>query len=136
MDRQVINQKLESLRRCIARLESRCPDDAKTLATDLDAQDIVSLNLTRAVQICVDIAAHWIAEHGDVTAPVTMGQTFDVLAQAGIISPQLATNMRKSVGFRNIVVHNYENVNWDMVFSICKNRLDDFRQFAEVFIEK
>lgn len=134
MDRQVIDQKLESLRRCVSRLETRCPDDPVSLASDLDAQDIVSLNLTRAVQLCVDIGAHWIIDKADLIAPRTMGQTFEALAQSGKITPELAEHLRKAVGFRNIVVHNYETVNWDMVHYICKNRLDDFRQFAKVFI--
>ena len=60
MDREVIEQKLESLRHCLQRIETKCPADAQTLATDPDLQDIVALNLRRAVQICVDIGAHLI----------------------------------------------------------------------------
>jgi hypothetical protein len=56
LDRQVVEQKLESLRRCLLRIEEKCPDSPEMLARDLDAQDIVSLNLTRAVQLCVDLA--------------------------------------------------------------------------------
>lgn len=55
MDRQLIEEKLESLRRCIQRVEDKCPDTVDQLELDLDAQGIVSLNLTRAVQITVDI---------------------------------------------------------------------------------
>jgi hypothetical protein len=53
MDREVIEQKLELLRRCLQRIEGKCPADAQTLATDPDLQDIVALNLNRAVQVCV-----------------------------------------------------------------------------------
>ena len=49
MDREVVEQKLESLRRCVLRIESKCPADAQTLATDFDLQDIVSLNRKKAV---------------------------------------------------------------------------------------
>jgi uncharacterized protein YutE (UPF0331/DUF86 family) len=49
MDREVVEQKLESLRRCLQRIESKCPADAQTLAEDFDLQDIVSLNLKKAV---------------------------------------------------------------------------------------
>ncbi|MCE8025296.1 MULTISPECIES: type VII toxin-antitoxin system HepT family RNase toxin [Halomonadaceae] len=135
MDQLLINQKLESLRRCVMRLESRCPSSVEALEADLDAQDILALNLTRAVQLCVDIAAHWIAEHHELTSPITMGQSFDVLAERDVISRALADDMRKSVGFRNIVVHNYEAVNWQVVFAICRDHLDQFRQFARVFMD-
>lgn len=133
MDEQLIAQKLESLRRCVQRVESRLPKDVESLLTDLDAQDIVSLNLTRAVQMCVDIASHWLAEHSEVTAPRTMGQAFDALASAGVISSGLAERMRKSVGFRNVMVHNYDEVNWQIVYSICHDHLDDFRTYARIF---
>jgi len=43
MDREVVEQKLESLRRCLQRVETKCPADADTLAADFDLQDIVSL---------------------------------------------------------------------------------------------
>ena len=53
MDRGVVTARLESLRRCLLRLEERCPVDLATLLQDLDAQDIVSLDLTRAVQLAL-----------------------------------------------------------------------------------
>jgi uncharacterized protein YutE (UPF0331/DUF86 family) len=131
MDREVIEQKLESLRRCLRRIETKCPVDAATLAADIDLQDIVSLNLSRAVQISVDIGAHLIAGM-DVQPPDTMGQTFDLLAQAGVLNDDLASHLKKAVGFRNIAIHNYENINWDIVHSIVKYHLVDFSEFAKV----
>ena len=133
MDEQLVAQKLESLRRCVQRVESRLPEDLDTLLVDLDAQDIISLNLTRAVQMCVDSASHWLAEHAEATAPKTMGQAFEALAQSGIIDTELAARMRKSVGFRNVMVHNYDDVNWEIVYAIGSKHLGDFRAFAKVF---
>ena len=95
MDREVIEQKLESLRRCLSRIETKCPADADTLVADIDLQDIVTLNLSRAVQICVDIGAHLIAGM-ETPPPDTMGQTFDVLAQAGVLNNALATNLKQA----------------------------------------
>lgn len=131
MDREVIEQKLESLRRCLQRIEIKCPEDANTLVADFDLQDIISLNLSRAVQLCVDIGAHLISGM-DSPPPDTMGQTFDILAQAGMLDPVLAGSLKKAVGFRNIAVHNYEAINWHIVHSIVKNHLADFTAFARV----
>ena len=131
MDREVVEQKLESLRRCLRRIETKCPTDAAKLAADIDLQDIVSLNLSRAVQISVDIGAHLIAGM-EVPPPDTMGQTFDLLAQEGVLNNELASSLKKAVGFRNIAVHNYENINWGIVHSIVKYHLADFSEFAKV----
>jgi len=135
MDREVIEQKLESLRRCVQRIETKSPTDAATLMTDIDLQDIVALNLSRAVQICVDIGAHLIAGM-DVQPPDTMGQTFDLLAQGGVLERDLASRLKKAVGFRNIAVHNYENINWEIVHSIVRFHLADFSEFAKVVAMK
>ena len=130
MDREIVEQKLESLRRCLRRIETKCPADAEALAADFDLQDIVSLNLSRAVQLSVDIGAHLISGM-DVAAPDTMGQTFDILAQENVVSSALAVNLKRAVGFRNIAVHNYEAINWHIVHSIAKNHLADFSEFAK-----
>jgi len=129
MDSRVIEQKLESLRRCLRRVQEKCPDNALDLGRDADAQDIIALNLTRAVQLCVDIGAHLISSR-EVPAPDTMGATFDAIALAALIPDELAQRLKKAVGFRNIAVHNYEAINWDIVFAICKDHLADFRDFA------
>jgi uncharacterized protein YutE (UPF0331/DUF86 family) len=131
VDRRVIEQKLETLRYCVNRVAERCPENADTLARDPVSQDIIALNLSRAVQQCVDIGAHLITSL-DLPPPGTMGETFDRLAEGNIIDGALADRLKKAVGFRNIAVHNYERINWEVVHSVCSRHLDDFRAFARV----
>jgi uncharacterized protein YutE (UPF0331/DUF86 family) len=129
MDALLIKEKLESLRRCVARVEQKCPASSEVLAGDLDRQDILTLNLSRAVQICVDIAAHLISGL-EAAAPTTMGGAFDALADHGLLEREVADRMKKAVGFRNVAVHRYEAINWEIVFSICTRDLGDFKAFA------
>lgn len=131
MDREIIVEKLESLRRCVQRVTEKCPPDLETLLNDFDLQDILALNLSRAVQLCVDIGAHLIADL-DVQPPDTMGKTFDTLLDAGVLDEVLAVRLKKAVGFRNIAVHNYEAVDWAIVHSIARNNLGDFSRFTEI----
>ena len=79
----------------------------------------------------MDIGAHLIAGM-DVPPPDTMGQTFDLLAQQGVLRHELATSLKKAVGFRNIAIHNYERINWLIVHNIVKYHLADFVEFAKV----
>ena len=133
MDEGVINAKLESLRRCVARVEAHCPATADELAKDIDAQDIIALNLSRAVQLCVDLALHRLSATCQ-TAPATMGAAFDELAQIGTINTDLAQRMKSAVGFRNLAVHQYEAMDWRIVHAICTKHLDDFRSFARLMV--
>ncbi|MBA2667965.1 MAG: DUF86 domain-containing protein [Trueperaceae bacterium] len=129
MDRVILADKLESLRRCVVRIEERRVASADALEADVDAQDIVTLNLTRAIQLCVDAAAHVLADTEQPT-PATMGEAFDLLAAEGLIPSILAARMRAAVGFRNIAVHAYQRIDWAIVHRLTYDGLDDLRTFA------
>lgn len=65
MDREVVEQKLESLRRCLQRVETKCPAEADTLAADFDLQDIVSL------MRLISASTPLLAEFGRLTAELS-----------------------------------------------------------------
>lgn len=129
VDKLLVSAKLESLRRALARVRQRTPANAAGLAADIDAQDIVSLNLQRAVQISVDIAYH-LAADTDSAEPATMADAFAVLRDAGVIDHAIAEAMRRAVGFRNIAVHQYEKMDWQIVFDVATKRIEDLEAFA------
>jgi uncharacterized protein YutE (UPF0331/DUF86 family) len=130
MDRELIDQKLESLRRSLTRIRTRCPNTLEALIDDIDAQDIITLNLSRAIQLSVDVAMH-MASQLNVPTPGTMGAAFEALSEQRVIDPDVAERMRKAVGFRNIAVHNYEAINWEVVLAIVQQHLGDFDDFAK-----
>jgi uncharacterized protein YutE (UPF0331/DUF86 family) len=130
MDPLILAQKIESLRRCIKRVAEKTPTDVDQLIEDPDIQDILVLNISRAVQLCVDIGSHIISETEE-PAPATMGDVFTTLTKLGAITPATGEVMRKAVGFRNVAVHNYDTINWEIVFAICQKSLPDFRRFVE-----
>ncbi|MFU8815073.1 MAG: type VII toxin-antitoxin system HepT family RNase toxin [Pseudomonadales bacterium] len=129
MDPVIVREKLESLRRCLTRVESKRPASMAELGSDPDLQDIIVLNLTRAVQVCVDIGTHLLSST-ESPSPASMGEVFVELARMGTISDATATAMKKAIGFRNIAVHNYGVINWAIVHVISQRHLEDFRQFA------
>ncbi|MBP7865811.1 MAG: DUF86 domain-containing protein [Acidobacteria bacterium] len=134
MDHDVTLAKLESLERCLRRLEVKRPEHVEELTDDLDRQDILAVNLERAVQLCVDLAAMRIAD-GGVPAPETMGEAFAVLRDTGVLSAVVADRMMKAVAFRNIAVHAYRRIDWEIVFAIVHHHLEDFRAFSREILE-
>ena len=130
MDRDIVTAKLESLRHCVERVRTRTPASAAELSSSHDAQDIVCLNLERTVQACVDIAAHIVSD-SECTVPDTMAGTFDALQRQGVLPRDLAERMRRAVGFRNISVHAYQSLDWEIVHSIATERLGDFVEFGQ-----
>ena len=130
MDQIILAEKLESLRHCIARIDEKRPSRIELLIDDPDIQDILVLNLTRAVQLCVDVGSHIISESDEAT-PKTMGDVFETLQKLNIISENTCQQMKKAVGFRNVAIHNYATINWEIVYAISEKSLDDFRAFTK-----
>ena len=131
MDRDVVTAKLESLRHCVERVRARTPASVEALSASHDAQDIICLNLERAVQACVGIAAHIVSD-SECAVPDTMAGTFDALERQGVLPRELAERMRHAVGFRNMSVHAYQTLDWAIVHSIATTRLGDFIEFGRV----
>lgn len=134
MDRDVVLNKLESLRRCVKRIQDKTPATHEQLVADDDLQDIIVLNLERSVRQCVDIGLHIISDL-EFRAPETMAGTFDVLERAGCLSHHVAERMTKAVGFRNTTVHAYQEIDWQIVFIIITEHLSDFREFARQVLD-
>jgi len=59
-----------------------------------------------------------------------MAESFRMLAAENVIDRELAENLARAVGFRNIAVHEYQKLNWNIVWTIINERLDDFISFA------
>jgi len=134
MDRELITHKLDSLQRCVQRIKASCPNSAAELERDADAQDIVALNLTRAIQLCVDIGAHMVSE-GELGSPDSMGKTFDLLVPEKMLEEALAKRLKQAVGLRNIVIHNYQAINLEIVHAAATQPINDFTKFAQRYSE-
>jgi len=130
MDRDLIDKKLESLQRCIIRIKQKTPNSVDILRKDLDLQDIITLNLEKAIHNCVDISLHLLSSL-EVKTPETMAESFELLNTKNIISEDLSIRMIKAVGFRNIAVHTYQDLDYDIIFSLITKNLIDFELFAK-----
>jgi uncharacterized protein YutE (UPF0331/DUF86 family) len=128
VDKDVIRRKLIRLADHIGRLEDKKPKPLDRVLTDRDCQDIISHNLVQAIQICVDISSHVCAAHG--RAIETAGQSFLALAELNLIDERLARNLVSAVGFRNVSVHQYHEVDWTVVMRIVDTELEHFKEFG------
>jgi len=134
VERDVILAKVAALDRCIARIEA-VRDAPADKYEAIDRADLSVLNLQRAAQLAIDIAAHVVATEA-LGLPKDLGHGFTLLAGAGIIDAQLETKMRKMVGFRNIAVHRYQEIDPAIVQAICARHLDDLRGLAATIIDR
>ena len=135
MNSVVISSKLESLRRCLGRITTKKPKTLDQLLEDIDMQDILALNLERSIQLCVDIANHILSNLDDSPA-MSMAERFERLSEKEIISKEMAGNLRRVVGFRNLSVHAYDKIDWNLVWNNFESDLNDLVQFVEIIESK
>jgi len=128
VDADVVLAKVAAIDRCLGRIADVTGGDPARL-DELDVQDIVVLNLQRAAQASIDVAQHVVAEEA-LGLPSSMADTFAILRRHGRLDAELADQMRAMVGFRNVAVHAYEEIDADILRAIVDHHLLDLRGFA------
>lgn len=96
---------------------------------DENLQAIVERRLQLAIQACMDIAGYLIAQMG-IPTPDAPDNVFVALGRAGVISEELAQRMAGMVRFRNILVHDYLDIDSMLVHAHLASELADFDRFA------
>ena len=85
------------------------------------------------IEACSDIAGHIIADL-KYRVPQGYADTFAVLGENSLIDEALAGSLSKMAKFRNVVVHDYDQVDAEIVINILKRQLDDFVRFKDAVI--
>jgi len=125
----VVLNKAAIVERCLARVREVHAGDDANLLEDPTRQDSILLNLQRACEASIDLAMHLVRKRR-LGLPQESREAFDLLEQAGLLAPELARAMRAMVGFRNVAVHSYRELDLAIVRSIVHERLDDFEAFT------
>lgn len=90
----------------------------------------VKYTFVTSIEACVDVAQHICSAQG-WGPPQDNGDAMKVLGRNGALSFELSDAMRKAVGFRNVLVHEYVEVSDEIVVA----RLGDLRDL-EHFVEQ
>lgn len=126
----VILNKAGVVERCLQRIEEEYEDDPANLHDNITRQDAIILNLQRACQAAIDLAMHLVREH-KLGVPQESREAFALLDEAGHLDSELSGRLQRMVGFRNVAVHDYQDLNLDIVQAIVERHLSDFTRFTE-----
>lgn len=128
MPDDILLNKCAIIRRCLARVREEYGGQPLNLE-NITRQDAVVLNLQRACEAVIDLAMHAVAQR-NLGVPQTSRDAFVLLESAQILSSETAGRMRAMVGFRNIAVHNYQELQMPILQRIIEDRLNDFETFV------
>lgn len=96
--------------------------------TDRDARNMVLHAMLVSIQSSIDIATEIIAMKG-LRRPTSYRDTFGILAEAGILPPDLASTLSDLASFRNVLVHIYWDLDLVQVYSILHRDLPQLQEF-------
>jgi uncharacterized protein YutE (UPF0331/DUF86 family) len=97
---------------------------------DYTRQDAAILNILRACEQAIDLA-NYMVKKKQLGLPQSSRDSFELLLRDGIIDAQLEQKMKAMIGFRNVAVHNYSNLDIKIVIAIIDKHLDDFILFTK-----
>lgn len=132
MESDVVLNKIHIIERCLNRIHEEYANNPANLV-NFTKQDSIILNLQRACEASIDLAMHVVAEK-KLGLPQTSRDAFLLLETEGIIPVSLSKRMQRMVGFRNIAVHGYQEINLTILQKIIENHLDDFLKFTKAII--
>lgn len=134
MDDIILN-KATTIERCINRIKEEYVGSEKEFKTDFTKQDSIILNIQRACEASIDMANH-IVRIKSLGIPQASRDVFIFLENAKIIPSELSKKLQAMVGFRNIAIHNYTQLDLAIVEQIIKNELKFFLEFNKILLSK
>jgi len=124
-----IERRLQRLRECLLKLEPLRDKKKHEFLEDPYLRDIVERNLEVAAQACIDIANRIISiEH--LEKPRDYYEAILRLGEARILPPDFARHLAPLAGFRNILIHEYLEIDWDEVYQNLQE-LKDLYSFLD-----
>ena len=106
VDRDLVLRKIAEVDQYLRQLADYRQIDLDSYQRDWKTQRIIERTLHLTIEACMDLADHIVADRR-LRVPETGAETFDILAEAGVISLDLGAALARMAGFRNILVHDY-----------------------------
>lgn len=131
----VILNKAAIIERCVRRAREEYAGGGAEFESSYSRQDAAVVNVMRACEACIDIG-QVIIRAEKLGLNKSAGEIFDMLAQAKIIPANLSKELKNMVGFRNIAVHQYQELDLVKLVDVLNRRLDDLLEFVRVIVRR
>jgi uncharacterized protein YutE (UPF0331/DUF86 family) len=133
VDRDLILRRIADVEQYLRQLAEYRQIDLASYQNDWKTQRIVERTLHLTIEGCMDLADHIVADRR-LRVPETGAATFEILAEGGVISPDLGKALVRMVGFRNILVHEYARLDPVIVLRVLQTDIADIERFRDAVL--
>ncbi len=102
-------RKIATILHCVERARSEHAAAGAGFRQDDTRQDAALINVTRACEAAIDLANMLIRKRR-LGVSGEARESFALLERAGVIAPDLRGRLQKMIGFRNIAIHQYQEI--------------------------
>lgn len=131
-NKSVILNKFETIEKCINRINEEYQNNPENL-DDYRKMDMIVLNLQKACGAVLDLAVYIVSTR-KLGLPQTKREAFILLEENNIIDSKMSKDMQGMVGFRNIAVHDYKEIDEEILKDVIENHLNDLLDFARILL--
>lgn len=131
----ILTAKVMAAEEFMARVAEKLPASFATFEKDRDLQDLVIFNLIQAIQTCVDIAAHIVSDER-MGAAGSMNDFFYRLQEKRVITSDLTERLVKAIGFRNVCVHGYLDLDFNIAYHAAATGVADLKDFIASVVRR
>jgi uncharacterized protein YutE (UPF0331/DUF86 family) len=107
------------------------------ITSDFIKQAALERYLERIINRALDINQHLIAELStkDTNPPLDYAETFLRLTDCGIYPEEFSRRIARSVGTRNILVHEYDVIDYNSIYSSIADCLRDYHEYCDYILD-
>lgn len=128
-DPELVRKKLAVIERLLGELRRLARPEQ--IAADVREERFVEHSLQLAIQAALDVASHVVSDE-KLGEPRSNRELFELLVKAGILPLDLLAPLQAMAGFRNVLVHGYDEVDLAIVRDVLARHLVDLDRFIAV----
>lgn len=127
---KAVENKISSIKKHLKTLQRYKKCSKKEIENNIDIKGALERYLYLAIQSSIDLSEA-IISYKEFRKPTTMSEAFYILNEENFISDKLTKELVKMVGFRNIIAHDYEKIDYDIVYDVLQNKIKDIESFLK-----
>lgn len=135
INKRFIKRKITLIGEELERLKEFSDFTLEELAKDYIKQATVERLLEKIINRAIDINQHLIAEFSEKTTPKSYRETFLGLSELNIYPKEFAERIAKSAGTRNVLTHDYNNIDYSKIYNSIFDCLKDYHQYCQYILD-
>jgi uncharacterized protein YutE (UPF0331/DUF86 family) len=126
----VAENKISSVKKYLSILESYQNHSVEEIKRDATLRGAIERYLYLVCKTAIDLT-EVIISVSKFRKPTTMSESFVILEEEGVIGADLKARMAKLVALLNVLAHEYEEINYEVLYDVLRSRLQDITEFVE-----